>query len=347
MSQTRNSQNFSLSYDQRLLLDLYIDFYNHTIRQMDSLQELQNEIRGNINQIVGLNQMRENLNSTQNSNTPRDNFRHNGQNHNIRISQEQRRRRNQSETINRRYMYYGNIPRLVPFDIPSADWQGRTSGRARENEQDNTFFSNLLRTFYDRIQVAPTRQQIEAATRIAIFSEIENPINNSCPVTLDRFENNSSVTQIIPCGHIFSPSGIDSWLQTSVRCPVCRYDIRDYIVNATTPQEPNVEEETRGNEETKEEDTLEESKNDSEEPIQERNSIPNQTNNSNRATFTSSDIQNTLSSITENILGQILNVPSNSATSFPIRNIAFDSSFNSLIYDPSNNQFIFEGILRR
>jgi hypothetical protein len=328
------SQNFELSYDQRLLLDLYIDFYNHTTRQMDSLRELQNEIRGNINQIVGLNQPRNNSTSTQNSNTPRHSFRQNShiQSHNSRISQEQRRRRNNAETTtNRRYMYYGSIPYLVP----STDLQGRPP---RETEQDNTFFSNLLRTFYDHIQVAPTRQQIEAATRIVNFSEIENPLNNSCPVTLDRFENNSIVTQIIPCGHIFSSNGIDSWLQTNVRCPVCRYDIRDYnsnapTTNAPTTNEPNVEEET------KEEDTLEE-------PTQERNSNSNPLNNANRTTFTSSDIQNTLSTITENILGQILNPPANSATNSSRRNLIFDTSFNSIAYDASNNQFIFEGYLR-
>jgi len=347
MSQNRNTQNFSLSYDQRLLLELYIDFYNNTIRQMDSLQELQNEIRGNINQIIGLYQPRNNSthnsthnsrhNSRHNSNTPRQN------NQNARQTP-WLGRRNQFDPTNRRYMYYGNIPYVGPADVPYADWRGRVPGipiNAREN--DDAFFSNLLRSFYDRIPVAPTRQQIEASTRILSFSEIENPINNSCPVTLDRFENNSSVTQIIPCGHIFSPSGIDSWLQTNVGCPVCRYDIRDYNANAQTSSEPIIEQ--APGEETKDEGPLEESKTDIDEPTQERNSFPNRTNNINRTTFTSSDIQNTLSSLTENILGQILNPTSNSSGT--ARNFVFDTSFNSLVYDASNNQFIFEGMLRR
>jgi hypothetical protein len=365
MSQNRNSHDFSLSYDQRLLLQLYIDFYNHTTRQMDSLHDLQNEIRGNINQIVGLSTMHHTRNTTQNSSIPRSTFRQNNHtqnynnthNHNnsARTANEQRRRRNHMETTNDRYTYYGSIPYLVPVDnVPMTGLDGRIPrGVLRptgDNSYDSTFFANFLRTFYDRIQVAPTRQQIEAATRIVSFSEIENPLNNSCPVTLDRFENTSSVTQIIPCGHIFSPSGIDNWLQSNVRCPVCRYDIRDYNVNSRRPSassEPIIEEAPE--EETKEEGPLEESKNDSDESNQERNSIPNRHNNinPNRATFTSSDIQNTLSSLTENILGQILNPPSNSSTNSPMRNFVFDSSFNSLMYDASNNQFIFEGFLRR
>jgi len=353
MSQNRNTQNFALSYDQRLLLELYIDFYNNTIRQMDSLQELQNEIRGNINQIIGLNQHRNNPNSRDNSRqNSRDNSRHNSntprQNNQNARQTPWLGRRNQFEPTNRRYMYYGNIPYVVPVDnVPMSGLDGRIPRGVfrptRENENDDTFLNNLLRTFYDRIQVAPSRQQIENATRILSFSEIENPINNSCPVTLDRFENNSSVTQIIPCGHIFSPSGIDNWLQSNVRCPVCRYDIRDYNANAARSSEPIIEEAPE--EESKEEGPLEESKTESDEPIQERNSIPNHTNNINRTTFTSSDIQNTLSSLTENILGQILNPTSNSSgTSI---NYVFDTSFNSLVYDASNNQFIFEGLLRR
>ena len=39
---------------------------------------------------------------------------------------------------------------------------------------------------------------------------------------------NDEVTQIIYCGHIFSKNSIRQWFQHNVRCPVCRYDIRDF-----------------------------------------------------------------------------------------------------------------------
>ena len=55
MSQgNRQNRQFELTYHQRLLLDMYINFYNHTTRQMDALYDLQSEIRGNINQIIGV-----------------------------------------------------------------------------------------------------------------------------------------------------------------------------------------------------------------------------------------------------------------------------------------------------
>jgi len=348
MSQNRNYNDFSLSYDQRLLLQLYIDFYNHTTNQMDSLHELQNEIRVNINQIVGLSTINQSRNTRQNSNFTRNSFRQSNHNHSqnhsninsTRNEQEQRRRRSHLDSTNDRYSFHGSIPYSVPF-YSNNGWSDYSRAFPRENQRDSTFLTNFLRTFYESIQVAPTRQEIDNATRIVNFAEIENPINNSCPVTLDRFENTSNVTQIIPCGHIFSSIGIDNWLQSNVRCPVCRYDIRNY--NATTPTSENINEES--SEETKDEVPLEESKNDSNEPIQERNSIPNRRNiNTNRRIFTSSEIQNTLSSLGENILGQILNPSSNSGS---MRNFVFDPSFNSLTYDASNNQFIFDGFLLR
>jgi hypothetical protein len=85
------------------------------------------------------------------------------------------------------------------------------------------------------------------------------------------------------------------------------------------------------NEESKEDSTVEESKSDSENTNHERNSIPTNT------TFANIDIQNTLSSITENILGQLLNTES----------INLDPAQNSIFYDASNNQFVFEGFIRR
>jgi hypothetical protein len=347
MSQNRNAQNFALSNDQRLLLDLYIDFYNHTIRQINSLYELQNEIRGNINHIVGLSAMHDAPNLGQSSNNYRNNFRYN----NVRNVNDQRRRRNNLDSNNRRYMHYGNIPYLVQVDNFMTGLDGRARGvfrHTRENINDN-IFNNILRTFYDRIQVAPTRQQIEAATRVISFSEIENPLNISCPVTLDRFENNSSVTQIIPCGHIFSPSGIESWLQTNVRCPVCRCDIREYTPTTNNVSEQNNEEirdNARDNarDETNDEAILEEPANVDEQP-QERNSIPN--SNPTSVNTNSNNIHNVLASLTDNILGHLLNPnSSNLSGNPPIRNFVFDNSFNSFTYDSSNNIFTFESTFR-
>ena len=39
------------------------------------------------------------------------------------------------------------------------------------------------------------------------------------------------VTVIRFCGHIFSTGSLNTWFTTNCRCPVCRYDIRNYNSN--------------------------------------------------------------------------------------------------------------------
>lgn len=88
----------------------------------------------------------------------------------------------------------------------------------------------LFNTFRD-VVVYPSREQIINATRNIEFSDSSANMNTSCPITLDEFQNGDVVRQIIPCGHIFQETALRNWFSRNVRCPVCRYDIRDYIPN--------------------------------------------------------------------------------------------------------------------
>ena len=314
MSYNRTREDFTLSYDQRILLEMYLNFYNHTSRQIHTLQELQNEIRGNINQLVGLG---ENTSGTQNRY-----FQHTNNASSNRPQPNQRRQPRQREQTtnpplenpsNQRVFYVEGVPYLI--DMTNI-WRRNTAGA-----NANTGATADWRAFYDNVVVAPTRAQIENSTRVIRYSEIDNPTNQSCPITLDRFENDSTVTQILQCGHIFTPSGIESWLQTNVRCPVCRYDIRSYRAPPTQQSEPIVEE-----------PSSEDSPNQSQQqPIPERNQPrPSATEN----------ISNVLSNITEELINNILS-PNGGTRS------VFDPSYSSLVYDTSNNQFVFEGYIRR
>jgi len=73
-----------------------------------------------------------------------------------------------------------------------------------------------------------TAAQIANATEEVLFSSISNPLNNTCPISCERFEPNDMVMQIIPCGHIFTPDNLRQWFQTNQRCPLCRMDITRY-----------------------------------------------------------------------------------------------------------------------
>lgn len=126
-------------------------------------------------------------------------------NNNIAISNRQRRQLNLPTAISRtNFVYPNNI-------------QG-----------ENNINNSILQSFFNPIPIVPTATQIENARRIAIFGNITRPINNACPITLDRFNDNETVSVIRYCNHIFNTDALNNWFRENCRCPVCRYDIRSY-----------------------------------------------------------------------------------------------------------------------
>ncbi len=81
---------------------------------------------------------------------------------------------------------------------------------------------------FEPVVVFPSTDQINIACEDISFNLISNPVNSTCPITLERFTEDSTVTQIIYCGHCYSPNALRTWFRTNVRCPICRYDIRTY-----------------------------------------------------------------------------------------------------------------------
>ena len=88
-----------------------------------------------------------------------------------------------------------------------------------------------INAFYDRVPVPPSNEQIQLATLTTYYSNIVEPLNTNCPITLESFENNSVVTLIKYCGHIFKHESLNNWFAENNRCPVCRYDVRNYTAN--------------------------------------------------------------------------------------------------------------------
>lgn len=93
----------------------------------------------------------------------------------------------------------------------------------RNRDEGNTF-----RNTYEDVVVRPTAAQIEAATNTVIFDESENNHNTSCPITLEIFRQGEELCAIRYCSHLFKREALMDWFRRNVRCPVCRYDIRDY-----------------------------------------------------------------------------------------------------------------------
>jgi len=98
----------------------------------------------------------------------------------------------------------------------------------------NSIFSSLFPTprranSLQDVIVRPTREQILEATEIISFDENATNNNTNCPITLEPFINGEPVCQIKHCSHLFKQSALNDWFRRNVRCPVCRYDIRDYV----------------------------------------------------------------------------------------------------------------------
>ena len=101
----------------------------------------------------------------------------------------------------------------------------------RQNYLNNPTINNLFHTFFDPVEIFPTPSQIETATRVVRFGDIITPLNSACPISLENFNDNDQVLMIRHCNHIFSNLGLTSWFRSSCVCPVCRYDIRNYVSN--------------------------------------------------------------------------------------------------------------------
>lgn len=82
--------------------------------------------------------------------------------------------------------------------------------------------------FFLPVEIRATELQIEIATINIFYRTITRPLNASCPISLEPFAENEIVTMIRFCNHIFKPGQINTWFQHNCRCPVCRYDIRNY-----------------------------------------------------------------------------------------------------------------------
>jgi hypothetical protein len=208
-----SSNTYRLSNEQLLLVNILNTMYNDNLRHINSISETLNSLLDSNNQIrILLTQM---LNSNQNFNN---NSRRNNNN----------RRWENTPNISERVMI-NNRPYVVDsineYTIP----------RNRRNNSSDELFTQIINNFLQPIQIYPTQPQIESATRRVRYCDISRPINTSCPISMEDFNDNDMVTVIRHCGHTFHTESLLNWFRTNCRCPVCRYDIRDY--NTTSSSE--------------------------------------------------------------------------------------------------------------
>ena len=101
--------------------------------------------------------------------------------------------------------------------------------RRTRREDSQRELSQILNSVFESIPIAPSHQQISQAIRELSFSDIDNPLNTQCPISLVDFQPEQRVSQIIQCGHVIETQNLNRWLRSHASCPVCRLDIRTTI----------------------------------------------------------------------------------------------------------------------
>ena len=71
-----------------------------------------------------------------------------------------------------------------------------------------------------------TQEQFNICVRDISYTELHN--ETICPITLDNFIIGETISEIRQCNHIFKKNGLMNWLSRNIKCPICRYDLRNY-----------------------------------------------------------------------------------------------------------------------
>ena len=117
----------------------------------------------------------------------------------------------------------------------------RSYNSERENNNQSRGPNVVQSNFFNPVSVSPTVEQINNNCTVLQYSDLSNEEKSQysyCTITLNQFNENSNVMKINHCGHIFSEDGLRQHFNNSVRCPICRHDIRERT-NSDSENESN------------------------------------------------------------------------------------------------------------
>jgi hypothetical protein len=105
--------------------------------------------------------------------------------------------------------------------------QTTPSNISRETNLTSTLIDTILDEFLNPVNTSPTNEQIQQATTSLVYEDIIEPVNTSCPISLNTFQSNDAILQINRCRHNYTPTSLLEWFNSNTHCPLCRIDIRD------------------------------------------------------------------------------------------------------------------------
>jgi hypothetical protein len=301
---------------------LYINIlnmmYNDNLRIIHNLVDQNNEIR---HQLINIFNERRNNNNNTNRNTnqntnPIYNQTNNNRNNYSRIRQRSNTNNannanNANNTNNR--VIINDIPYIleeIQYISPTNNIQFENLNSETDRRRNNSLvseFGRIFGSFLDPIIISPSQIQIEQATVNMMYNEISNPRNNSCPICLENFVENSRVTMISQCNHIFNTDSLMTWFNSSPRCPVCRYDIRNFNPTQNNDVSNNTIDNTNNNNSSDFNNNINNNTTNSTNTINSINTI-NSNNNNNTTNTSSSNRINSIRNINDQTIALLDNL---------------------------------------
>ena len=224
---SQDSTSYTISNEHIFLIDILKRMYNDNIHQINSMTSSINNLRNTNTQIRNI--------LVQALLYPNTSF--NRDNSRSRRNDRTTQRQTSNQTGNLGRVILDNVPYVIDsiqqYTIPFRQENTNNTNNTNRSERTSNF-SRLMQNFFEPIEIFPTHTQIEAATRNVRYSDILNPVNRSCPISLEPFNDNDIVSVIRFCSHIFKREELTTWFRTNCRCPVCRYDIRNYNGNTSS-----------------------------------------------------------------------------------------------------------------
>lgn len=340
-----------LTEDERMLINVYMTQYNQVSSQIEHLYSRLDQIRASINQIHQRNheETDENLNARTNATTTTATTTNSVPL--LRRNNLGNRHANLVPRFYNYYDYYGN--RMRNLNPVFYDYNNPINPSLYTMNNDGFTLRNLVNRLFGDENTAPTATQIRNATRNVVYREIQNPISDVCPISLNRFQENDMVTQIEYCGHIFGRDDATAWFARSPFCPVCRYDIRNYQAGTQRQSQnvqvaPNLDDYSDTDTETERDYDYNYEESKTGDDFSNVNVRRDASNNVSEVSF---DISNNsmansiFSNLTQNLLQSILygdfSQPNGNTNIYNYR--LGDQEF---VYDASNNVLMYETIIR-
>lgn len=121
------------------------------------------------------------------------------------------------------------IPIMNEIPNPSEIPNPNVPSNNNDETITNNYLSTILRQIFDEVNLMENENIYNYILDFCItyykFDEIENPINDECPINQTEFNDDDDVVIINNCNHIFNPDAIKNWFKSNHTCPVCRNDL--------------------------------------------------------------------------------------------------------------------------